>query len=194
MKPGDDGRVSAFGLVAASTLVIACVVVCLDSMGYAVRGLTLGLLVASWALGWSYSLTRAQWPRDARGDEPGVPAGDRRPVLSVAALAALSTMAAILMRRLPSQFEDLRLIVTTAGLLTGPGLSLGCVLLEPRTPIRERLIAAPSLSFGSILMATAWMAFLGIPLTASSLETAALSLAAIGVAGAFATRPAVRAR
>lgn len=193
MNSGEGGRVNVFGGIAAASLVIACVTVCLDSVGYPVRGFTLGLLVASWALGWSFALSRAQWPRETRNDEPEASPGNRLPTLPIAGVAALATTAAVLMRRLPPQFDELRLLVTAAGLLLGPGLSLGCVLLAPGTPLRERLIVAPSLSFGSILVATGWMAFLGIPLTASSLERMALALAAIGVARALAARSPVRA-
>jgi hypothetical protein len=102
-------------------------------------------------------------------------------------------LTAILVRRLLPEFDQLRLLAGAVALLLGPGLSLGCVLLDPGTPLRERLIVAPSLSFGSILVATAWMAFLGVPLTANSMETTGLALVLIGVAGAMAARSAVRA-
>ena len=193
MNSGEGGRANVLGRIAAASLVIACVTVGLDSAGYPVRGFTLGSLAASWALGWSLALSRAQWPRETRKDEPAVSPGDRPPTLPIAGAAALVTTAALLMRRLPPQVDELRLLVTAAGLLLGPGLSLGCVLLEPGTPLRERLIVAPSLSFGSILAATSWMAFLGIPLTDSSLERTALALAAIGVARALAARSPARA-
>lgn len=194
MNSIETGRMNVFGLIAAGSLIIACVAVGLDSAGYPVRGLTLGMLLASWALSWSYALSRARWPGNTRGEESGVAPGDPLPTLPIASAAAVSTMAAILVRRFPPEFDELRLLVGAVVLLLSPGLSVGCVLLEPRTPFRDRLIVAPSLSFGSILVATAWMASLGIPLTALSLEAIGLALAAIGVAGAIAARPPVRSR
>ena len=188
MNSNETPRMNAFGLLAGASLTIACAAVCLDSAGYPVRGPTLGALIASWALGWSFALSRALRPGETRADGSEVAPGDSRLTLPVSLAAASSTLAAILMRRFLPGFEEVRLAAGALALLMGPGLSLGCVLLDLRTPLRDRLLIAPPLSFGAILVATSWMAFLGAPLTAASLEATVLAVAAIGMASAIVDR------